>query len=99
MATAAPRVSPCQIRLENILNRLDEVRAVGSSHAARCPSCGGAGLLLVSLGDCGQVSLRCVRGCSLDAVLDASGIKLHELFPRRSGGYQKTRRCLSGRDG
>ncbi len=74
--------------IQNILSRLDKVKAVGgnryvaccSSHDDRQPS-----LSLVELND-GRILIHCFAGCAPIDVLNAVGLEMADLFPDRGLG-------------
>ncbi len=78
--------------LDNVLGRLGNVRQEGDGHKARCP-CPDHGQghgdrnpsLSIGADDEGNVLLRCFAGCPTEAVVDAMGLKMGDLFKNRNG--------------
>src|SRR5215469_13195759 len=68
--------------LEQVLSHLKGVRismhgwrACCPAHADRRPS------LSISVGEQGQVLLKCFAGCSLERIVEAMGLTMSDLFP------------------
>jgi len=79
--------------VERALSRLEGVVERNGYDAARCPVAGhgkGRGDLNPSLsineGDDGRVLLRCQAGCSTEAVVNAMGLTMRDLFPDNGQG-------------
>jgi hypothetical protein len=72
--------------VQEVLGRLDGVTGGGKQWAARCPAHeDDRASLSVSVGKDGCVLLKCHAGCGVDAVLDALGLKIADLFPPHEG--------------
>lgn len=87
--------------IDAVLSRLGgfKLRSNGGPDRWRacCPAHGGANpsALSVGVGETGAVLLRCWQGCSVDEVVHALGLELHDLFspnPDAGHGAQPTRR-------
>ena len=69
--------------LERLLKLLENVRASGNGSTARCPAHDDReNSLSVNIGDDGRVLLKCFAGCTVEAVVDALGLELRDLFPK-----------------
>ncbi len=81
--------------LDNILQRLDAVRANSSGHTARCPAHDDRhNSLSVAEGEDGRVLLKCFAGCTVDAILAPIGLHPRDLFSPHTGGRgDDTPRC------
>lgn len=80
-----------------VLARLDGFKARNNGHnrwRACCPAHGGTNpsALSVGLGENGAVLLRCWSGCSLEAITDALGLRVKDLFPPRESHTRATKR-------
>jgi len=72
--------------LDNILTRLEGVKGDGASYQARCPAHDDrVASLSISRGEDGRALVHCHAGCSTEAVLQAVGLKMVDLFPARQG--------------
>lgn len=77
-------------------NGRDRWRACCPAHGGKNPS-----VLSIGVGDSGAVVLRCWQGCTVEQVVGALGLELHDLFPPKppgSGGGtspMKRRRLLT----
>lgn len=70
--------------LAEVLARLKGVRRSGGGHTALCPAHPDShNSLSIAQGDKG-VLLTCFAGCSVDAICEAIGIKVKDLFPPKS---------------
>jgi hypothetical protein len=85
--------------IDIVLGRLDrfKLRPNGAGRwRACCPAHGGNNPTALSIGEGqdGAVLLRCWHGCEVDAIAQALGMELHELFPPKtdSHGTPKPRR-------
>ena len=81
---------------DKLLGRLDGVRATGRGMwRAKCPAHAGSNAtsLAIRETDDGAVLLHChAYGCSVDAIADAAGVELSDLFPPRempAGAFAK----------
>ena len=81
MVTSSPQHTRF-FHIEYVLNHLTGVRpsmhgwvACCPAHADREPS------LSIGIGEDGQVLLKCFAGCSLDAIVQAIGMTVADLFP------------------
>ena len=74
---------------ERVLDRLQGVRRNGSGSTALCPAHPDHDpSLSVSEGDGGKVLIYCHVGCTVEAIVEAVGLELKDLFPddvRRNG--------------
>ena len=69
--------------LDHILGKLENVRAVGGEHSARCPAHHDRNnSLSVGMGEGGRVLLKCHAGCTSEAIVGALGLTMGALFPR-----------------
>lgn len=69
--------------IDNVLSRLDKVRANGRNKwTARCPAHQdrGPSLSIAHAAD-GKILLYCFAGCTADEITGAIGLELKELFP------------------
>lgn len=66
-----------------LLSKLHAVKSISGGYSARCPAHEDhIASLSVSEGDDGRVLLHCHAGCPTDAIVDAIGLSLKDLFPR-----------------
>ena len=83
--------------LEQILEQLEKVRKSGKGYMARCPAHADRGpSLSITEGD-DRILMHCFAGCSVNAVCEAIGIQIRDLFastiePHELGQLQQTRR-------
>ena len=79
-----------------VLERLDHPRQNGANRwRAACPACGATNRSTLSIGegDSGCVLLRCFRNdCEPDAIAQALGLELADLFPPKDAHAHPTRR-------
>lgn len=67
---------------DRVLDLLEQVHPSGDGWKARCPAHDDTNpSLAVSEGDDGRCLLHCFAGCSVDAVVDALGLTMPDLFP------------------
>lgn len=66
--------------LERVLQRLDRVRPSGNGWIARCPAHHDRNPSLSIREDGGNILLYCFAGCSVEAICEAIGITLSQLF-------------------
>lgn len=68
--------------VDRFLAALDGYSGTGPWRA-RCPAHGGTNpqALSIAEGQDGTVLVRCWRGCSFGEIIDALGLRAHELFP------------------
>lgn len=72
--------------IELLLSRLEGVKRYGKGHRAPCPACGGnPAKLSVGETDNGAVILHCFGGCDAIKIVEAIGLSMGDLFPRRLG--------------
>jgi hypothetical protein len=78
--------------LERVLERLSAVRKGENGYRARCPCLGhGQGRgdkdpsLTLDVDDEGNVLLKCFAGCPTEAVVEALGLRMADLFESRNG--------------
>jgi len=76
-----------------IIERLQGVKKTGSnSWACRCPAHQDKSpSLSVKITDDGRTLLHCFAGCSTEAVLDALGMEMSDLFPDKLGDLPRAR--------
>lgn len=73
------------VTVDAVLLRLHGVRPAGRGWRAPCPAHGGRSRTLsIGAGDDGQVLLCCFAGCTTEAIVDALGIGMRDLWPGRS---------------
>lgn len=76
--------------IEDVLARLEGVKRSGKGWSARCPAHDDRkASLSIAEGDDGRVLLRCHAGCTLEQILEALGMSVHELFPSQSNGISR----------
>jgi len=86
--------------IDLLLSRLDNPRSSGRDRwRSACPVCGGhnRSTLSVGVGDAGVVLVKCFKsGCGPEAIAQALGLALEDLFPPRgsSGPPLKRRRMV-----
>jgi hypothetical protein len=67
-----------------LLGRLDGVQRSGKGFRAKCPACGGhSRKLSVSEADEGRILVHCFGGCDVLTVVQAIGLEMQDLFPKR----------------
>jgi hypothetical protein len=70
------------VNVDDVLARLDRVRRNGDGFSARCPSHEDREpSLCVTEGDGGAVLIKCHAGCETEAVVQAMGLAMRDLFP------------------
>src|SRR5215203_2264323 len=70
--------------LEIVLSRLGNVKETKSGHEAACPAHDDHDpSLSIGEGDDGRVLLHCFAGCTAEAICEAIGIHLKDLFPKK----------------
>jgi hypothetical protein len=70
--------------LEIILNRLDGVRKSGKGHICRCPAHSDrSASLSITEADNGNALIHCFAGCSALSIVQALGLEMADLYPRR----------------
>ena len=68
---------------DRVLARLHKVRRSGDGWTAHCPAHEDRhSSLSVAVGNDGRVLLRCFAGCATEAVVEALGLKMQDLFAR-----------------
>jgi hypothetical protein len=69
--------------LERLLSQMTDAKPAGQGQwAARCPAHEDRrASLSISEGDDGRVLVRCHAGCSVDAIVEALGLTVRDLFP------------------
>ncbi|HVU88049.1 MAG TPA: phage/plasmid primase, P4 family [Pirellulales bacterium] len=77
--------------IEKILARFEGVRSTGQRQwEARCPAHDDrTASLSIGVGDDGRALLHCQASCSTQAVVDAAGLRMRDLFPSNGGKVQK----------
>ena len=71
--------------VDRLLDRLERVKRNGSGFIARCPAHPDREpSLSVSEGDDGRVLVKCHAGCSTEAIVQAAGLELRDLFPAQT---------------
>ena len=86
--------------LENLLNRLENVKPSGKGHTACCPvhNSKSRSSLSINLGDDGRVLLYCHGQCSQLEVVHAVGLELGDLFERAVETYRTPRQTWEQRE-
>jgi hypothetical protein len=70
--------------IEKVLARLPNPKPYGDSYKARCPAHDdGNPSLSIGIGDDGRVLLKCFAGCPAEAIVNALGLTMADLFPDR----------------
>ncbi len=78
--------------IETVLRQLEGVEQRNGYWMARCPAHDDSEpSLSVSAADDGRVLLKCHAGCSVEAIVQACGLKMGDLFKRRGGGVHDPR--------
>jgi hypothetical protein len=80
--------------IENLLSRLERVKSTGhDSYKACCPAHKdkSPSLAIRSLSD-GRILMKCMAECDTNAVLDAIGLSMEDLFPERLGVFKSEKR-------
>jgi hypothetical protein len=103
-ACASACVGCCNMSapIDKLLSRLD-ARANGPNRwRCACPVCGGGNrsTLSIGTGDTGAVLVKCFKsGCGAEAVAQAVGLEINDLFPPKesSGSALRRRRLISDR--
>lgn len=75
--------------MEHILSRLQKVRGRNGSYSACCPAHEdrSPSLTIRETPD-GTILLHCFSGCSVNAIAEAVGVELTDLFPPESEDYK-----------
>jgi len=70
-----------QTRIQNILNRLDKVKASGSGWQSLCPAHEDTvPSLSINEGDDGRILLHCHAGCKFDSIISVLGLTAKDLW-------------------
>lgn len=78
------------VSFDDVVSRLN-ARPNGSGHKAKCPAHDDREpSLSIGAGDDGRVLLKCHAGCSTEAICDAMGIAVADLFPGGSAVRKRT---------
>lgn len=73
-------------RVEDLLARLSGVKKSGKGWSAKCPAHDDRhSSLSVNQTDDGTILVKCHAGCSAEAVVQAVGLELRDLFPPKTG--------------
>jgi hypothetical protein len=83
------------MNLDEVLQRLKSARRSGKSWMARCPAHGDKSPSLSVRDENGKVLFHCFAGCSVDAICTALGIKVSDLFARRTEVHRPPPRIVS----
>ncbi|HHY37669.1 MAG TPA: hypothetical protein GX507_01915, partial [Clostridia bacterium] len=76
-------ISRTDIHIQRFLSRLENVRASGTGWTAKCPAHDDEkNSLSIAEGQDGRILLKCHAGCSVEAVIEALGLRLADLFPK-----------------
>ena len=80
--------------VDRVLERLPDAKPSGRDRwRTWCRACGGnTSALSIGLGADDTVLLKCWKGCSVEEVLGAIGLEMHDLFPERLTGSPPMRR-------
>ena len=74
----------------DIITKLD-ARPNGTGHKAKCPAHeDGSPSLSIGTGSDGRVLLHCHAGCSTDAIVDALGINVGDLYPEKPSAPKRS---------
>lgn len=73
------------MRIEDFLSRLEKVERSGSGWVACCPAHGDSNPSLSVSEHDGKILVHCHAGCSAQAVVEAMGLKLRDLFTDDTG--------------
>ena len=77
-----------------LLDRFEGVRGSGGRWVARCPAHDDRqASLSLGMGDDGRVLIKCHAGCPTDAVVEALGLKMRDLFPAKSQQGQRRQKA------
>ena len=72
--------------VRNLLDRLEGTRHSSQGWVARCPGHEDHhASLSVASGDDGRALLNCHAGCTVDAIVEALGLGMADLYPRANG--------------
>ncbi len=74
-----------------VIRRLDGVRGRPPKCRATCPACARKGALSVGEGRDGQTLLRCFAGCEIDAIANAVGFAVRDLFATTAHDRERER--------
>jgi len=101
MKKTSDPTKPTDVSLQEFLSRVNQVKYIGSNkYMAECPAHQDKEpSLSITTGDDGRVLVKCFAGCSTEAIVEAIGIEMKDLFPPRQGGRgeitrQKSRATL-----
>ncbi len=84
--------------LERVLTRLDHVRKSNDQWTARCPAhADRTPSLSISLGKDGKVLLHCFAGCTYDAIVQALGLQVADMFPDTATAYPRQKNTAQQR--
>lgn len=77
-----------QVTLDDLLDKLVDVRPAGNGFVAVCPGHDDSEASLgVTEGDDGRILLRCHAGCETRHIVTAMGLQLRDLFPERQNAH------------
>ena len=75
------------MQIAEFLDRLQGVKRTGKNCQARCPAHDDRqASMSVSEGDDGRILVKCFAGCETQAIVEALGLEMKDLFLRREGG-------------
>jgi hypothetical protein len=78
--------------VDELLSRLDGVRASGAGWTARCPAHNDHDpSLSIASGDGGRVLIHCFAGCDTLTILEAVGLSMSDLFTERPKRLSRSR--------
>lgn len=80
--------------IDMVLSRVDAKPTGTDRWRCACPAHGGTNKSTLSIGvaDNGAVLLRCWHGCSIEQIVGALGIEVHDLFPPKDSHARPLKR-------
>ncbi len=86
------------MKISSFLDRLESVRRCGSGWTALCPAHDDRRpSLSIAEGADGRILVFCFAGCSLQEIVRALGLRVHDLFPNSSRPRREWRAALAAR--
>ena len=75
------------MRLEDFVERLENVKMSGGQYTDRCPAHEDKkNSLAAGAGDDGRILVKCYAGCAAEAIVAAMGLTMQDLMPPRQDG-------------